>query len=246
MTENSLNICGLKEAELRAELLRYRELFEYAPIGIVQTTVDGKILKANPAMVGMLGYDPLDDDSEGIGNIVEKLYAQPEKRQQLLDLALDREELFNHETQFCRKDGVIITCRLHLRVVRGEDGQVRFLESFIEDITDRKKTAVALLESEKLYRGIFENTGAGTIIIERDMTISFANTGFQKMTGYCKDEIEGRMKWTILIADPVELDMMMNYHLRRRNKQHDTPIEYEFVLLDRSGNRKIFFSASIS
>jgi PAS domain S-box-containing protein len=238
MTEKDLTLCGLQEAELRAELLRYRELFEYAPIGIVQTTVDGKILNANPAMIAMLGYDPLVDDAEGIGNIVEKLYARPEKRQRLLDLVLDHEELFNYENQFRRKDGEIITCRQHLRVVRGENGSIKLLESFIEDITDQKKTAEALFESEQLYRCIFETTGAGTIIIERDMTVSFANTGFQKMTGYSKEEIEGRMKWTTFIADPDELDMMMQYHMRRRNEIQDTPIEYEFVLLDRSGKRK--------
>lgn len=220
---------------------RYRELFECAPIGIVQSTVEGKILKANPAMARMLGYDPADNDLEAIGNIVENLYARPEKRKQLLDLVLDREELFNYENQFRRKDGEIITCRQHLRIVRGEDGDIRFLESFIEDISDQKKTAEALLESEKLYRGIFETTGAGTIIIERNMTISFANTGFQKMTGYAKEEIEGLIKWTTFIADPVELDMMMQYHLRRRSEKHDAPIEYEFVLIGRSGERKNIF-----
>lgn len=167
MTENSAKIPALTEAELRSELLRYRELFEYAPIGIVQTTVDGKILKANPAMARMLGYDPVDNDLEVMENIAENLYARPEKRQQLLALALDREQLFNYENEFRRKDGGIITCRLHIRVVRGDDGQVRFLESFIEDITDQKKTAMAFQESEKLYRGIFENTGAGTIIAKK-------------------------------------------------------------------------------
>ena len=238
MTEYCEKIPALAKVELRAELLRYRELFEYAPIGIVQTSVDGKILKANPAMARMLGYDPVDNDLEVMGNIAENLYARPEKRQQLLALVLGREQLFNYQNQFRRKDGEIITCRLHIRVVRGEDGQVRFLESFIEDITDQKKTAEALAESEKLYRGIFENTGAGTIIIEQDMTISFANTGFQKMIGYSKEEIEGRMKWTAVIADPIELDMMMQYHIRRRINNSDTPIEYEFLLIDRSGNRK--------
>ena len=235
MIENNDKLPGMTEAALKDELLRYREVFEYAPIGIIQTSIDGKILKANPAMAEMLGYD---GGLEVMGNIAENLYARPEKRQHLLALALDREQLFNYENQFRRKDGVIITCRLHIRVVRGQDGCVRFLESFIEDVTDRKKTAVALAESERLYRGIFENTGAGTIIIEQDMTISFANTGFQKMTGYGKEEIEGRMKWTTFIADPIELDMMMQYHIRRRINNYDTPIEYEFLLIDRTGNRK--------
>jgi len=238
MTENDRNMERSDAKDMQGQMDRYRELFEYAPIGIVQSTVEGKILKANRAMARILGYDPVGNDIEAMGDVVENLYARPEKRRRLLELALDQEELFNYENQFRRRDGRIVTCRQHLRVVRGEDGAVRFLESFIEDITEQKKTAEALRDSEKLYRGIFETTGAGTIIIEPDMTISFANTGFEKMTGYAREEIEGRMRWTTFIADPIELEMMMQYHLRRRKNDPDTPIEYEFVLIDRSGSRK--------
>ncbi len=246
MTENDRNMERPGAGILQGQVDRYRELFEYAPIGIVQSTVDGKILKANRAMARMLGYDPVGNDFEAMGDAVEHLYARPEKRRLLLQLVLDQEELFNYENQFRCKDGRIVTCRQHLRVVRGEDGEVRFLESFIEDITEQKKTAEALLESEKLYRGIFETTGAGTIIIEPDMTISFANSGFQRMTGYAREEIEGRIKWTTFIADPAELEMMMQYHLRRRKNDPDTPIEYEFELIDGRATARISSSASIS
>jgi PAS domain S-box-containing protein len=226
------------DEELRAELLQYRELFENAPIGIILTSLDGRILKVNPAMTVMLGYDPVGNATlDGI----REVYARPEMRDQLLSLALEKGKLFNYETRFRRRDGGVITCRLHLRVVRDQQGQVRFLESFIEDITEQKKTATALAESEQLYRGIFENTGAGTIIIEEDMTISFANSGFQKMTGYRKEEIEGRMKWTAIIFDPAEKEMMMQYHADRRAGIADVPIEYEFLLVDKAGKRKNIF-----
>ena len=51
-----------------------------------------------------------------------------------------------------------------------------------------KRSKSALQESGNLYRAIFETTGADTIIIEGDMTL------FEKMTGYRREEWEGK-KW---------------------------------------------------
>ena len=47
-----------------------------------------------------------------------------------------------------------------------------------------------LHDSEVLYRTIFENTGAATIIIQEDMTISLANSVLVNMSGFGKGEIE--------------------------------------------------------
>ena len=220
------------------ELIHYKEMFEYAPIGIIRTTIDGKILEINPAMVQMLGYGP--NETAIVGHIVQDFYAEPEKRRQLMADALHHGQLVSYENQFRRKDKTTITCMLQIRVVKDKSGKACVLESFVEDITGRKKTAEALAESERLYRGIFENTGAGTIIIEPDMVISFANSGFMKMTGYSREEIEGRMKWTTIIADPADLKTMINYHTSRRSSS-GPPIEYEFVLVDKAGERKNIF-----
>jgi diguanylate cyclase (GGDEF)-like protein/PAS domain S-box-containing protein len=47
-----------------------------------------------------------------------------------------------------------------------------------------------LRDSESKYRTIFENTGAATIIIEKDMTISLANSVFVGFSGFNRGEIE--------------------------------------------------------
>ena len=47
----------------------------------------------------------------------------------------------------------------------------------------RERTA-ELRESEMKYRTIFENTGAATIIVENDMTISLANSEFVNISGF--------------------------------------------------------------
>jgi len=60
-------------------------------------------------------------------------------------------------------------------------------ETLEQKVIERTKE---LHDSEVLYRTIFENTGAATVIIEDDMTISLANSVFVSMSGFGKGEIE--------------------------------------------------------
>jgi diguanylate cyclase (GGDEF)-like protein/PAS domain S-box-containing protein len=58
----------------------------------------------------------------------------------------------------------------------------------------RERTA-ELRESETKYRTIFENTGTATIIVDRDRTISLANSEFVQISGYPRDQIETKKQW---------------------------------------------------
>ncbi len=60
-------------------------------------------------------------------------------------------------------------------------------ETLEQKVIERTKE---LRESEIKYRTIFENTGAATIIIEKDMTISLANSVFISFSGFNRGEIE--------------------------------------------------------
>jgi len=64
----------------------------------------------------------------------------------------------------------------------------------------RERTA-ELRESEIKYRTIFENTGAATIIVENDMTISLANSEFANISGFKKEEIENIKSWLQFIDE---------------------------------------------
>ncbi len=227
---------------LNGKLILYRDMFEHAPIGIIQSTPDGRLLKINPAMIRMLGFDPASGDIAAIGNIPRDLYVNPEHRRKLIELIRKKDSLLNFETQLKKKDGSAITCMLHVRGARGENGSVAYLEGFIEDITEKKKIAEALADSEQRYRSVFENTGAGTIIIREDTTISLANAGFEELSGYSKQEIEGRMKWPAIVADPEELRVMLEYHNGRRKNGKKAPLEYEFTFVDKFGDRKSIFA----
>lgn len=236
------NATGLKSpGVVEEELKKYKDLFEHAPIGILQTTLDGRVISANRAIAGILGFQSPEECIASINNLAEDIYVDPDERNELIELCISRSRVLNFNTRFRRKDGGVITCNINLHTARNSDGTVSHFDSFVEDITARKKMAEAVRESEAHYRSIFENTGAGTIIIEEDTTISFANSGFEKLTGYRKDEIEGLMKWPTIVAYPAELEMMLNYHYTRRKTKTLAPIEYEFTVITKDNRKKSVF-----
>lgn len=212
----------------------YRNLFAEAPIGIVRTTVDGRLLEANTAFYRLLGFTS-GKDSDCIRNIAADIYVDPECRQKLL-ARLRQDTIVNHfPVLFRGKNNRHINCHLHVRAGKHPDGTIAFLEGFIDNVDLQIKTRQALENSEARYRSIFENTGAGTIIIEEDTTISMANSSFCSLFGFSKEEIEGKKKWPEFIADDEQRKMMLDFHHHRRRNPTAVPIEYEFKLRDNFG-----------
>ena len=223
------------------DLLQLRDLFRRAPIGILRTSIAGRILVANQALADMLGYNSFKELSSFILKVAH-LYEDPLDRNQIMGMMGQQQDRPIHfESRWRRKDDTVFACRIHVRPIVDASGNIQYFESFVEDISEQKSIQMALLASGERYRSVFENTGAGTIIIEKDTTISLANTGFANLIGYSKDEIEGKMQWTSVIAKEDDLNRMLSYHTKRRDFPDKAPIEYEFTLIDRYGHHKDVF-----
>jgi len=117
------------------------------------------------------------------------------------------------------------------------DGIPYAIQCTARDITERKKAEDQLRHSEELYRTIFETAGTAIIIIDNDTTIHLANSNFQKLSGYSREELEGQMSWTGFI-DPHDLEAMKIHHKNRRNDPSSAPLEYEFHFLNRAGETR--------
>ncbi|OPY36385.1 MAG: sensory histidine kinase AtoS [Methanoregula sp. PtaU1.Bin051] len=92
----------------------------------------------------------------------------------------------------------------------------------------------SLLESGELYKAVFENTGAATVILDDDTTIGLANTQFERLSGYPKDEVEGKKSWTEFIVKE-DLERMLAQHRIRRTDPEKALTSYEFRFVDRAG-----------
>lgn len=119
-------------------------------------------------------------------------------------------------------------------------GDLAFALHTIEIESGHKNAIQLLQEAEKRYRSVFENTGAATLLIEEDMTISMVNTRFEQLSGYSRREVEGKMKLTEFVMD-VDKKRLEGYHIKRRKQGEDVPTEYEFFFKDNTGARKNIF-----
>ncbi len=103
----------------------------------------------------------------------------------------------------------------------------------------------AIIESEKRYRTVFENTGSATVIIEENTIISLANIGFEHLSGFSKEELEGKKSWTEFVVKE-DLARMQSQHKLRRADTEKALKQYEFRFITRSGEiRNIFLIIDI-
>ena len=188
------DITDLKAAEKgkqQAEL-SYRAVFNGALEGIFQTSLDGHLLSANPALAKILGYDSPDEMLAMIRDSGSQVWAHPQERSIYFHKARKTGALLGYECQLRRKNGTLVWVSLNGRFVCGPDGHVAFHEGFIMDITDHKRTEVQLRESEERYRATFEQAAVGMLHTSLDGRIIRCNERFAQMIGYRVDEIAGK------------------------------------------------------
>jgi diguanylate cyclase (GGDEF)-like protein/PAS domain S-box-containing protein len=118
---------------LKASEQRYRELFQNVTAGVFQTTVDGKFMAANPALVRMLGYDS-EDDLLAV-DVARDVYADPDHRDHWVSAMAEHGEVRNAELVLRRKDGSRLVVLENSRAVRDSAGSVLFCEGTLTDIT---------------------------------------------------------------------------------------------------------------
>jgi PAS domain S-box-containing protein len=114
-------------------------------------------------------------------------------------------------------------CFVYVDMIPGTKNSVASLVK----ITDR-------VVAEELYQTVFENTGIAMAILGEDTTILHVNEQMEKIWGYLRKEVEGRVKWPQLVAKE-DLPKMLEYHRLRRTNPDSTPTNYEFKFFHKNG-----------
>ncbi|MCS7163787.1 MAG: ATP-binding protein [Thermodesulfovibrio sp.] len=109
----------------------------------------------------------------------------------------------------------------------------RFID-YIDKIKEQHREMVKIYEQERV---ILSSIGVAILITEEDMTVEFVNEEFERLTGYTKKEVEGKMKWSDFISEDV-LDKVVEYHKLRRISPSLAPNQFEIKIKDKSGNIK--------
>jgi PAS domain S-box-containing protein len=222
---------------LRKSEGKYRELADFLPQIVFETDTKGNLTFVNHAALAMSGYTQADiETGMNVSQIIipEDLDKVQSNMQRILSEG--RDLVMGNEYTFLRKDGTTFPIKSYTNLITN-DNKLSGLRGFAIDISDIKIAEEALRKSENRYRAIFENTGAATVILEEDTTISLANKEFEKLVGYTRDEIEGKKSWTEFVFKE-DLDRMLTQHHLRMVDAAAAQKTYEFRLVDRNGRIK--------
>lgn len=142
----------------------------------------------------------------------------------------------NHQIQYyearlakCDEEELIAVVR-NVTHLKETEQELRRHKSHLENQVAARSEDLSVAESK--YQDIFNHSGAPSIIVDQDLTISMANEKFEELIGYPRQRILGGMKWTDLVH-PMDREMVTGYHYARRSPDGHAPTEYECRVVDR-------------
>lgn len=190
LTKNIFQSANKTEQEIELQKLRFQQLFENSPIGMVMLDKDEKVQTINKSFETIFQFTI----DEIRGKSINESIVPDEKLQESQELKSKsatgkRTDL---ETVRKRKDGSLVPVHAFGVPVSIEDELMGQYGMYI-DITDRMFAEETLRESEERFRGIFMNSTIGIYRTSPDGRILMANPTLVKMLGYENfEELEKR------------------------------------------------------
>jgi len=176
----------------------FSTLFNFLPIGAYRSSPDGVMIRANPALVRINGYDSEAELLGSVTDIASEWYVDPGRRaefqRQLEHDGFVRSfvsEIRRHKT----RERIWISENAH--GVRDADGRLMYYEGTVEDISERIQVQEALLQSEARLRLITEQI-PGMVFVVRvpehgTVCYEYVSPGVQSIYG---------VKPAAVLADP--------------------------------------------
>ncbi|MDQ3247613.1 MAG: PAS domain S-box protein [Chloroflexota bacterium] len=127
---------ALSEAEEQ-----YRALFNSVPIGIYRSSLEGRQLRANPALVNLNGYSGEAEMLAAVNDIASEWYVDPNRRNEFQRILEEQGSVLNFESEIYRhKTRGRIWISESALLVRNSEGQPLFYQGTVEDVTRRKQS----------------------------------------------------------------------------------------------------------
>jgi diguanylate cyclase (GGDEF)-like protein/PAS domain S-box-containing protein len=177
------------EQALQRSEEKYRGIFDFAPVGIYQSTREGRIITANPTLVKILGYSSVE---ELLTRNLSDIYAEPAEREQLIRTFEKSGQTAGYDVRWKKKDGTPVWIQLMAHAVRSGNRTLYF-EGFVSDITERRETEESLAVADAQRKAVLDAaTRVSIIATDSAGLITVFNSGAERMLGYAAAEVIGR------------------------------------------------------
>ena len=163
---------------------KYRNIFDFASVGIYQSTREGRLITANPALAAILGYDSVEELlTRRLG---EDIYCDPRDRELLINQFVPAGRAGTNEVRWKRKDGSTIWVQLSAHAMTSAKGSLYF-EGFVYDVTAQRQAQESLADANaqlQLQSTAIAASMDGIGIVNERLELTYVNDALAKLNGY--------------------------------------------------------------
>lgn len=219
---------------------KFKDTFEYSPIGITIADYDGYIIDANEQICKTFGYS-----KEELKTLTFSDFTHPDDIEIGLKLTQELKaniiSFFQLEKRYIHKSGRIVWGNLSASIVRDSNGDFIQFIGQVTDITERKKVEeenrilieennrnrnIQLNEAKNLYRLLADNTIDLVCLHDLDMIFQYVSPSIKILLGYTPEDLIG--KTPMDFAHPEDITGMTNDLYKFISGNLTTPIQYRY------------------
>lgn len=186
------------ESALRESEQRFAKIFNASTVGILITNLDdGRVIDVNDRMLRIMERDR----SEVIDRTTVDLqiWSRPEERESMIRTIRANHSVSNVDNEIRTPDGRLKHTLSSLEVVQ-LDGRDCII-GIINDVTDRRRTELALRESEQRFQAFMEMNPAAAWIKDADGRYVFVNRTLKDVYRIRSEDVLGRTDIDLLGPD---------------------------------------------
>lgn len=183
--------------------VKFRQLFEFAPIGISVVDDKGKFLEVNRALCKFLGYSREELLTMSVADVshpddmLKNIQAYRNlKEKTAIYIMLDK--------RYITKDGRHVVGELHLQSLETPASEKPLFIGQIIDITDYQKAKAELEARERRFRLLIQNASDITAIADAHGRLTYISPSVELLLGYSPELLIGKSIFNRIHPDDVE------------------------------------------